>query len=57
MKIGTFLCWLFGHKFNDIEWVMFNIECKAINVEALKPALVCRRCKKKFIYPGIKSSK
>jgi len=38
------LCRVFGHKLDDIQRAMFEIELKALNTQQLKPSIVCRRC-------------
>ena len=37
-------CRTFGHSFNDIGLLMFNIELSALNRDQLHPAIACRRC-------------
>lgn len=49
-KVKLWLCEHFGHKFNDIQKLMFEIECKALNVQQLQPSITFQRCKKTFTY-------
>ena len=50
MKISEYICKLLGHSFDPLLWCMFEIEMKAINRDALKPEIKCRRCKALFQY-------
>lgn len=47
-KIKNKWCKVFGHSFNDIEFVMFKIECKALNSADLHPRIQCKVCNKVF---------
>lgn len=48
-KLNKWICKKFGHKFNDIEMLMFEIEAKAVNYEAFKDETIqCKRCKALF---------
>ena len=43
MKIGTFRCWLFGHKFVFIQST-FDLNDDSITIHTLKPMNYCVRC-------------
>ena len=43
-KINKWLCKVFGHKVNDVQLLMLEIECNAIYTFNENPTVTCNRC-------------
>ena len=47
-KIKKWFCKVFGHKFDLVEKIMFDIQLDALNADKLCPKIKCLRCERIF---------
>ena len=47
-KFNLWLCKTFGHRFDSVDLLVFQIMSSAINSKELSPTITCQRCGKIF---------